>query len=337
MRVSAGDDFCGGCGAFADWQGESPAPAASPPEWPAGPEPDEPEPACTEADGPSAAPAPPSTSPAPPPPAAVQPGAPAVRAPAPRAAVDDHVAAPDDLHCAACATANPAARSFCRRCGAALAPAAAPPRLSWWRRCLRWWRRRRTNRRRGPSGRVGRVVSRVLVLALLAALVDAGVGYGPRIVNALRDRYTAPAPVHGVSETASSAAPGHPASDAVDGTWNHYWAPADPPTGPPVGEWLEVGFARPFRLLDLVVHSGASDQQDEFLKQARPAQVEITVSVDAGRTVQKTVQLEDKPAPQTIHLPVAGVTRIRLTIRSVYGMQPSALAAVGEVEFFERP
>ncbi|WP_280717443.1 zinc ribbon domain-containing protein [Kitasatospora sp. MAP5-34] len=327
--MSTGDDFCGECGAFADWQADGRAAAVTllPP--------DKPDTLSisdeSSADGSSEADAPEQK------PVAVQPGTPVVRPSVASAAVDDHVARPDDLACSACATANPAERAFCRRCGAALARAVQVARVPWWRR---WWRerqRRRISRRRRPVSRLRRLVTTLLALGVTTSLVYTGVAYGPRAVTALRDRYTPPAPVHAASVRASSAAPGHPAQDAVDGTWNHYWAPAGPLTAPPQpGEWLEADFAQPFRLLDLVVDSGASDHQDEFLKQARPAELEITAWSTGGSTAQKTVRLEDKPTPQTIRWPVAGVTKIRLTVRSAYGTGPARLVALGEVEFFER-
>ncbi len=284
-----------------------------------------------EPDTPSLSPSPEVLSPA-----AVQPGKPVVRGVARATARDDHVARPDDVDCPACVTANPAGRSFCRHCGASLAPSAASARVGWWRRRWQAWRRRRISRRRQAGGRLGRLLTRLVALAVAASVAWAGVAYGPRVVNSLRDRFTPPSPMHAVSVRASSEAPGHPAAAAVDGTLDHFWAPVDPPSGPPVGAWLEADFAQPFHLLDLVFNSGASAQEDEFLKQARPAEVEITASLANGGTVQKTVRLEDRPAAQTVQLPIPGVKRIRLTLRSVYGMAPSRAVALAEVEFFQR-
>ncbi|WP_344437507.1 discoidin domain-containing protein, partial [Kitasatospora nipponensis] len=197
-------------------------------------------------------------------------------------------------------------------------------------------RRRRRLARRRRGGRLRRLVTRLLVLALLVALAYGAVAQGPRLVSAVRDRFTPPTPVNAASVRASSEAPGHPAAAAVDGTWDHYWAPVDPPSGPPVGQWLEADFAQPFRLVDLVVNSGSSAHQDEFLTQARPADIEITAWGGDGRVVHKSVRLEDKPDSQTVQLPIAGVVRIRLTVQSTYGMQPGRLVALGEVEFYQR-
>ena len=93
-----GDQFCGSCGTFLEWEG---VPA---------------DPAATVASSAAASPGP-------------VPGAPATGGPAPAVpprAVASAPAPADDglLRCPACGIANPASRTFCQTCGAKLTPAA---------------------------------------------------------------------------------------------------------------------------------------------------------------------------------------------------------------------
>ncbi|WP_217552806.1 discoidin domain-containing protein [Streptomyces sp. GbtcB6] len=335
--AQSGDDFCGVCGAFMEW--DAPHEAADAPTTPSGTSPDLAPPDLA----PPGRPAPPEPAAQASPPSvgpgtvAVQPG----RATPPRPAVavpveDDHVTRPDDVDCAACGTANPAERAFCRRCGAPLTQDSPATTVSWWRRWWQKWRRRRVSRRRRRS-RLRRLVSVLLTSAVSAAAVWAGITFGPSAVSALRNRFTAPVPVHAVSVRASGSVSGHPPKDAVDGVRNSYWAPATSRTRKPDGTWFEADFDQPFRLARILISSGASANQNEFLGQARPAALEITAWVTAGVPVHRTVHLDDEPAPQTVRIPVVGVTKIRLTLRSAYGTARDRQVAIGEVEFFEQP
>jgi hypothetical protein len=262
-------------------------------------------------------------------PGAVRPGRPIPRRLTVRTYADDRDAAPDDLTCPACGTANRPDRNFCRRCGTALRDTAeGARRLPWWRR----WRRRR----RLGLGLFWRVLIWLLIIALLVALGYGAFVLGRMATDAVRDRIAKPVPVHPVSVHASSEAPGHPAASAADGLSNRYWAPA--PTGPAQGEYVEFTFAGPMRLLDLIVHSGAATDQDVFLGQARPAELELTAwTAGGGAQVHTTLHLEDRPGEQKLHQVIGDVVRIRLTIKASYAGAPQRRVALGEVEFFKRP
>jgi hypothetical protein len=259
----------------------------------------------------------------------VRPGRDAVQRPRVRQAADDHTDAPDDVTCPACGTANPAGRSFCRRCGARLAPAGPDARPPWWRR-LRW---RRAPHRRGPAGRFRRPLTRLTLLLVLVALVWAAIAYGPSAVDALRDRFSERTSVRPETVRASSSASGRPAELAVDGATNHFWAPAADRA--PEGEWLEASFGAPFRLSELVFHTGGSERAAEFLARARPATLVVTGWDAGGEQVgRRTVTLADEPGEQVVRLAMDDVVTLRLTIDGVYGQRPSRLVALGEVEFF---
>lgn len=338
--VTVGEAFCGVCGTFLAWEngaGTSALPPATAPAVTAPPRTTPPPVPPLEAAAP--APGPPDRAGPPDPlnghepttadqPSAVQPARPAARRPTVRTHADDG-AGPDDLLCPVCDTGNARGRSFCRRCGASLVStaqqAARPP----------WWRRWRLPRRRRRWGLLGRLLTWLLVLALLAGLGYGAVVLGRKATDAVRDRIAKPQPVHPVSVQASSSARGHPAASVADGLSNRYWAPAT--TGAATGEYVELTFPAPFRLLDLIVHAGAATEQEVFLTQARPAQLELTAWTQDGRQLRRTLRLADRPGEQKFHWVVGDVVRVRLTIGADYGAARGRRVALGEVEFFKRP
>lgn len=251
------------------------------------------------------------------------------------AAPDEHVRAPDDVDCAGCATANPAGRRFCRRCGSALDVPAAQESASWWQRLVQRLRDGRRRRRLGRrSGGVATARRAVIVLLVLGVLGGGGYLAAPhvtRLLGGVRDRVADATPVTPRTVKASSSAPGHPAAYAADGTWN-WWAPKNPAKG----QWVEAEFAGRFNLLHIVVLSGSSQRQDDFLKQARPSVLELKAWVARGKTVTRRIPLQDKYGSQAFPLAIPGVTRVRLTIVSAYGEAPGRLTAMGELEFRTR-
>ncbi|WP_434742243.1 NADase-type glycan-binding domain-containing protein [Micromonospora sp. SH-82] len=262
-------------------------------------------------------------------PGAVQPGRPVAPAPVVRDFTGDRVDDPTDVTCLACAARNPYGRSFCRRCGRPLAADAAPTTA------VPWWRRIRWPRRRSGGGLVRRLLAVLLVLALVAGLIWAGVRFLPPLIETIRDRTATPEAILPDEVTASSAARNHPAASAVDGLNNRYWAPAT--DRPAVGEYVELAFDRPIRLLDLIVHTGASPRQDDFVEQPRPAELTLTLVTSDGTSSTVPLRLTDRPGPQAFHHVAGDVTRMRLTIASVYGQREAGRVALAEVEVFRRP
>jgi hypothetical protein len=221
-----------------------------------------------------------------------------------------------------CGTANPAGRRFCRNCGAPLDPAARPAagsRRRWWR-----WRWR---------GDRSRWLRRLVALAAVAALVVTGIVLWPRLVNLvdyLRDRAAKPVAVAPARAVATAQVPGHPATAAVDGLSNRYWG------APRVGASVEFTFPRPFRLLSVVVHTGESPRQEEFIREARPSVLDMVVTSADGASRTIPVVLVDKPGPQRTDTGISDVVRIRLVVRAAAGLAEGRHIALGEVEFFRR-
>ncbi len=133
---------------------------------------------------------------------------------------------------------------------------------------------------------------------------------------------------------ASSEADGHPASAAVDGFNNRYWAPER--AGEGVGEHLECDFAQPVRMMKIVVFSGTSARQDEFLTQSRPARLTVELTSEDGEKTGRTIRLRDQAGQQTFDVRGSGTVSARITVASAYGTGKERRTALAEVEFFGR-
>lgn len=353
------DDFCGNCGTYLDWSsrpqppGTPPAPTPPPrgepetpgthpprpPDRPTLPPPEHPPAREQEAEAreqKAAAPAPPpettppspeTTPPSPemtpPSPLPVQPAKAVTARPQVRAVpVDEGVAG---LPCPACGTPNTADRRFCRRCAAPLTPATTPPPLPWWRTV--WPFRRRV---RAGSGRAARFVTvLVVVLALCAAglfLLPAG----RRLVEDTRDKLGKAKPVTPSGVRASAEVRGHPAGDTTDGLSNRYWG------APGAGASVTYTFAKPFRLVDVIVTNGASSAPEQYALQGRALHIEMETKTKENRTTRTPLNLSDKPGSQTFPTGISDVTTITLTLESPTGLTGGRHLALAEVEFFQR-
>jgi hypothetical protein len=246
----------------------------------------------------------------------VLPGRPEARRPLPTTGTEVDVDGPP---CPVCGTTNPLGRRFCRRCATPLqdgtATAAAP-------------RRRRA--RRGDTSRWLRRLAALLVVAVLAI---GGIAFYPKAVELfedLRDRLAKPVPITPARTTATGEVPDHPAAAAVDGLSNRYWG------APAVGDAVEFTFDQPFRLLSVVVHTGASTEPEEFRAQARPTAVDLVVTSSGGVTRTIAVALNDQPGPQRTDTGISDVVVVRLVVKSAAGLGPGRHPALGEVEFFRR-
>jgi len=98
----------------------------------------------------------------------------------------------------------------------------------------------------------------------------------------------------------------------------------------------EFTFAQPFRLLGVVIHTGASTRREDFDQQARPAALDLVVTTSDGTTTTLPVSLADQPGPQTTDTRISNVVTIRVVIRGAAGLTPGRHIALGEIEFFKR-
>ncbi|MEU4745329.1 zinc-ribbon domain-containing protein, partial [Actinosynnema sp. NPDC023658] len=226
----------------------------------------------------------------------------------------------DGPPCPVCGTTNPPGRRFCRRCATPLQGGTAITVAD----------RRRRPRRRGDTSRWLR---RLTALLVVAALVVAGILFYPtgvELFEVLRDRLATPAPIAPVRAAATAEVPDHPAAAAVDGLSNRYWG------APGVGDAVEFTFDQPFRLLSVVVHTGASAQPEQFREEARPTAVDLVVTSSGGVTRTIAVALNDQPGPQRTDTGISDVVAVRLVVKAAAGLGAGRHVALGEVEFFRR-
>ncbi|MFI7434130.1 NADase-type glycan-binding domain-containing protein [Micromonospora haikouensis] len=284
-------------------------------------------------------------------PAPVQPGPPPVvverpaPGPDPVEPVDPMPPPPEpDRSCPGCGTANRPGRRLCVACGRPLdAPVAPEPERTWWQRLRdRWERlwdrlRGRTPRRRArPDRRALSAARRLLLIVLGLCLVGVLAVVGPplarRAVEAVRDRTQDPTSLVPTTVTASSERTGAGAERLTDGASNRHWAP----DGPAVGAWVESRFTEPVRLLTVIVTPGVGPRRQEFLASGRPRELTVvTVDADGGRR-ETGIELRDEPGEQHFDVEAADVVRVRLVVRSTYGVGLVPSVAIAEAEFFGR-
>ncbi|WP_223243696.1 zinc ribbon domain-containing protein, partial [Streptomyces sp. CBMA156] len=257
-------------------------------------------------------------------PVAVQPARPVVPRPVVRAT--EATETQDGPPCPRCGTPNLPERKFCRRCAAPLTATAAAPELPWWR--TRWPFRRRVR-----IGGSGNALRRTIALLVLIALVVAGIllyPAGQRGFQDVLDKLRGTAPVTPAATSASAAAEGHPATAADDGLSNTYWG------APAPGDSVTFSFRTPFRLVDLIIHTGGSADPQQFRQQARPTVLTLEVTEKGGEVHTQQVSLNDQPGPQTVPTGISDVTQVKLTVREAAGTGPGRAIALAEVEFFKR-
>ncbi|MEU9047872.1 MULTISPECIES: zinc ribbon domain-containing protein [unclassified Kitasatospora] len=255
---------------------------------------------------------------------AVQPAKPVAPRPVVRASAADE--AQDGPPCPRCGTPNLPERKFCRRCAAPLTVTAAAPKLPWWR--TRWPFRRRVR-----IGGSGNALRRTIALLVLVAVVVAGVLLYPLGKNAYQDvldKLGSTASITPSETSASAAVEGRPASSADDGLTNTYWG------APAIGDSITFGFRSPFRLVDLIIHTGDSTDPERFRQQARPLVLSLEMTASNGEQHRKQITLNDQPGPQTVATGISDVVQVRLTVREAAGTGPGRAIALAEVEFFKR-
>ncbi|MFD5870894.1 zinc ribbon domain-containing protein [Streptomyces sp. NPDC060322] len=238
------------------------------------------------------------------------------------------VEAPDEVAgapCPSCGTPNPPGRRFCRRCAAALNPAAKPEPLPWWRRV--WPFRRRV---RAGSGRAVRFLVILAVVVALCAGALLLLPAGRALFEDTRDKLGKARPITPVSTEASAASPRHPAKNTTDGLSNSYWgAPAE-------GASVTYTFRKPFRLVDLIITNGPSKDPEDYTSEARALRIDLEVTTQDGGQQHKELALSDRPGPQTIHTALSDVKTVRLVLREPVDLTPGRQLALAEVEFFQR-
>ncbi|MEV7016609.1 carbohydrate-binding protein [Streptomyces sp. NPDC093991] len=230
-------------------------------------------------------------------------------------AVGPQADAEGGVPCPWCSTLNRPERHFCSRCAMSMSRGEdAPQRLPWWRRMFAdrtaepAWAGERPRLRRG-FGRVWNWAVAAVVIGLVVALV---MNLGT-MIQATRDHFAKRAPVGPSAVKASRSYTGHGAGLAFDKLNNTWWGPGISQAAE--GEWLEVTFDQPTRLLDLVITPGTSTRAD-------------------GEKITRTLTLDQSAGGQRRSFRVGEVTAVRFVLRSAYGAGPEKQVAIAEIEFF---
>jgi hypothetical protein len=171
------------------------------------------------------------------------------------------------------------------------------------------------------------LLATVAALALVPAVrTDVQRRVAPVVTDLRRMLLPQDSEVHPVTATATSELPGHGASMAIDSFSNTYWA-ADLRTG--AQPMLTVRFAQPVDLYDFLFTSGVPG---DYQSQARPRDVHVTFS--NGTSWDLT--LTDQDQPQHLTFAAKHVDRVDIQIRSVYPSASGRAVVLKKVEFFTR-
>ncbi|MFF7829076.1 zinc ribbon domain-containing protein [Streptomyces rochei] len=237
--------------------------------------------------------------------------------------------------CPWCSTPNRPDRHYCARCAMPLTRTgeADTRPAPWWRRLFGG--RREETPWAGDRPRLRRVFDRIgtwITLAVVITLVVLGFVYVPDGVQATRDHFAKRAPVSPDRITASRSFPGHQPELLVDKRSNTWWGPGISQSGQ--GQWVEVGFTEPTRLLDLIITPGTSTKPDQLNKSALPHRVEATITKKDGSTMTRDLTLDQGAGGQRRPFRVGEVTKVRFTIESAHAASANKQVAIAEIEFF---
>jgi hypothetical protein len=369
-----GDQFCGSCGAFLEWEGEpvegAQAPGAIPGAVPG---------AAAPGAGPTGAGEAPTVAWTPEPPTPAAGWAPA--------GVPGPAAEPGLLRCPACGIANPATRTFCQSCGTTLAAAArlSEPSAAEIAAAVESVSAG-TATSRVPPAPPGVVVggadapSKRGIPGWVLALVGAGIVVGV-VVVAASQLLKGEGPATGATAAPSlavSGSPGpgesalpsesaNPSASVVPGTPVRLTltdAGASSVVGDRAkfqpemvlddnqktawqegsatekGQWIEV-FLAPSRVDHLIIWNGYQASRPLFDGNRRLK--DVLISVNGGEPIK--VRLKDATKGQTVQLGgISGATTIRITIVSTYAAKKTSVAgtpfddaAVSEIRAFGAP
>uniref|UniRef100_A0AAU2A9A9 Zinc ribbon domain-containing protein n=1 Tax=Streptomyces sp. NBC_00093 TaxID=2975649 RepID=A0AAU2A9A9_9ACTN len=242
------------------------------------------------------------------------------------------------LPCPWCATPNMPDRHFCVRCAMPMSghgPDQPALRRPWWRRLLdlrngeRPWAGDRPRLRRG----FGRVLNWVVGALVLTLVIVAVMNVGDA-VNGVRDHFAKRAPVDPDKVTASRSYPGHKPELLFDKRSNTWWGPGVAQSGE--GEWIEVRFTEPTRLLDVMITPGVSARAETITESALPKRIGAEITMADGTKTTRVLTLDQGAGPQSRAFRVGSVSAVRFVLRSAHAASAEKQVAIAEIEFFGR-
>lgn len=151
-------------------------------------------------------------------------------------------------------------------------------------------------------------------------------------MQATRDHFAKRAPVAPDTIKASRSYSGHKPLLAFDQLSNTWWGPGVSQSGQ--GEWIEVGFSEPTRLLDVIITPGVSARPEQVRESALPHRVKAKVTLADGKTKTLDMTLDQGAGGQRRPFRVGEVTKVRFTIESAHAASAKKQVAIAEIEFF---
>lgn len=244
--------------------------------------------------------------------------------------------------CPWCGTPNPVGRHFCRRCAMSLEKSpedAAPARRSWWRRMTDRenqpipYAGQRPRLRRGP-GQLVRLLIGLAVVILIA--IFAGI-FGPGAVGAIEDHFATPHFEQVASITSNTDGITNGPSNLKDQWSNTWWGTGGTVAGP----YLDVTFASPVHLLDVIITPGAGTAGQEFQTQDSPQSLTFTMTSTSGQQTTQVIHLANRGEAQPFALRASGVTKVHIVVGAAYPAGDTAggtdqQIAISGIEFFGR-
>ncbi|MEU8604678.1 NADase-type glycan-binding domain-containing protein [Streptomyces parvulus] len=273
-------------------------------------------------------------TPAPPPGVSpVLPGRPDADRPQVRA--PGHVDIANGPPCPWCSTPNRPDRHYCARCAMPLEASGdqSDLRAPWWRRLFGG--RRRETPWAGDRPRLRRVFDRIgtwITVVVVVTLAVLGFMYIPDGYQATRDHFAKRAPVSPDGIKASRSYAGHKPELVIDQLSNTWWGPGIDQSGK--GEWIEVTFTEPTRLLDVIITPGVSTRAAKIKESALPHRVKATITMKDGSVKTRDLTLDQGAGGQRRPFRVGEVTKVRFTIESSHAASANKQVAIAEIEFF---
>jgi Tfp pilus assembly protein FimT len=216
---------------------------------------------------------------------------------------------------------------------------ASPARRSWWRRMTDRenqpvpYAGQRPRLRRGP-GQLVRLLITLLVVVLIA--IFAGI-FGPGAVGAIEDHFVTPHFEQVASVTSSTDGITNGPSNLTDQWSNTWWGSG----GSVAGAFLDVTFASPVHLLDVIITPGAGATEQEFQTQDSPQSLTFTMTSTGGQQTTQVIHLNGSNGAQTFTLHASGVTKAHIVVGAAFPAGNSAggsdqQIAISGIEFFGR-
>jgi hypothetical protein len=137
-------------------------------------------------------------------------------------------------------------------------------------------------------------------------------------------------PARPTKAEATSSLDDHPATLAIDGVSNSFWA--EGADGDGEGQALVLTFGSPVDLDRVGITAGASEKPEDFVAQPRPKQLHLVFSDGSSADLN----LKDSADFQTFSVKARDVTSVQMQIVSVYASLSGHDCAIAEVELFTK-